>query len=291
MRRHFVRTVAGLVAVVGLAGCGHPAPQALDDPGEPSASSAGNLDAVLQAAIDQVQHEHGIRGGIMVRDETSGKQTAIDADFPVRAASTSKVAVAMARFRLAATSGVELTEEDYQLIHDSLAYSDNAATQAIFEQLGVTPHDQYQALLEVYRLLGMDGIEESTGWGQTLVTARDEINLLEAIRTPPDWLGVHAAQVIHDDTRITAEDYDASQNFGVGSLIHHGALDIDDVFVKNGWLPERNGRWSVVSTGALTGPQCDLTVSITTFGAENAAEGMDASTTIAEPLAQYCQSR
>lgn len=75
--------------------------------------------------------------------------------------------------------------------------------------------------------------------GETLLTAEDEIKLVEAFRTPPDWLGPVPAEIIHDDTRITAEDYDESHDFGLGTLIHHSDLDIEHLFVKMVGWPRR----------------------------------------------------
>lgn len=184
-RRQYGLAVVEVAAAIVLSRRGHPASQAFDDPRQPflvptgttSPSAAADPDGeagpgpsqsqvqALQPVINQVQREDGTRSGVVVHDENTGKQSTIDAGFPVRSASSSNVGVAMARLRLATTRGMIPTDEDYQLIHDSLAYSDNVATQAIFQQLGNTHDKQCQALLQVYWLLGMDGIEESAGWG------------------------------------------------------------------------------------------------------------------------------
>lgn len=286
--RHAVGA-AGMAVL--LAGC--TAPEAGDRDAEQDSVIAGadsvDLEDELRSAVTQLQEDTGIRGGVVVTDETTGAAIGLDEDFPVRAASTSKVAVVMAWFRTVTEQGREAAEQDEQLISEALANSDNTATNALYTQLGATPEEQYRALLDVYELVGVEPDEQSQGWGESLVTAEDGMKLIRAVRNPPEWLGEDNARTMREAMGASQDGYDASQSFGVGVLARDEAVD-NEVYLKNGWLAEEEGEWSVSSIGMVTGSSCDLSISITTFGAATSEEGMAATSAIAEPISQWCEA-
>ena len=123
------------------------------------------------------------------------------------------------------------------------------ATNTLYVQLGDTAEEQYRALLDVYELLGTEPDEGSSGWGKSLVTADEGARLIEAVRTPPNWLGEENAALIRESMTATADDVYASQDFGVGILARE--TGIDELFLKNGWLAEQADEWSVSSIGAV----------------------------------------
>lgn len=249
-----------------------------------------DLEDELRGTLDEVQDGTGIRGGIVVRDESTGQEVVVDADFPVRAASTAKVVVVMARFRVASSGGPAVTATDRELMHRALAESDNEATDVLYTALGATAEQRAASLEEVYGLLGVAPGNPGAGWGEALVTARDGTAPIAALREPPAWLGSDNAQSIREDMSVTAQTLDPSQAFGVGAMAPTGTTDPAEVYLKNGWLAELDGRWSVSSIGAVTTTACDLTVSIATFGAPSYQEGMAAATAIAEPLVAECEA-
>ena len=122
------------------------------------------------------------------------------------------------------------------------------------------------------------------------MTARDGVALIAALREPPAGLGPDNAQSMRADMSVTAQALHPSQAFGVGAVAPTDATEGAEVYLKNGWLAELDGQWSVSSIGAVTTTACDLTVSIATFGAPSYQEGMAAATAIAEPLVAECEA-
>lgn len=98
MGRH--RTALGTAGLpVLLTGCATPdavEAERATSAGLAGAASSSDREERLREAVSELQEETGIGGGVVVTDGSTGETVAVDADFPVRAASTSKVAVVMA---------------------------------------------------------------------------------------------------------------------------------------------------------------------------------------------------
>ncbi|MDO5618938.1 serine hydrolase [Kocuria sp.] len=236
-----------------------------------------NLEEALQTAVQGAQGDLDTDIGVVVLNRSTGEQLQINQDSRVQAASLSKVSVALSFMRHLKETDEELTPVDSGLLEDSLANSGNESTAALFERLGEDDQMATDYLTETYRMLGATETTLQLGWGTESTTAADLSAVLDALTDTPDWVRAQDMDVIREYLD-PAQGYDSyTQDFGVGVLARADRvppeLDVQEVAVKNGWLPGDDDRWNVGTMGQATinGEVHDIV--ITTYGAPNAECG------------------
>ena len=239
----------------------------------------------LEELVDRAERDHGVAAGISVLDRAGATRAEANATATVRTASISKVPIAMAYLGDLRRAGEEVSPDDHALLRASLADSDNAATEQLYTGLGVDEQEQIRELAETYRSLGMDSTRPEEGWGVTPTDAQDEIRIVHALHDPPGWLDPADAGLIRDYLTPVPGTPHQSQAFGVGALITpDGAFAgpaPEELYVKNGWLAEDDGSWSVSSVGHALVAGHGVDLAITTFGFPTAEEGFELTSALA----------
>lgn len=88
----------------------------------------------------------------------------INQDSEVRAASLSKVAVALSHLRHLKETDAPLTPHNRGLLEDSLVHSGNESTALLFDSLGEDDDAAATELTRTYRMLGATRTAADGGW-------------------------------------------------------------------------------------------------------------------------------
>lgn len=238
-----------------------------------------NLEEALNSAVEGARADLDTEIGVVVSNHSTGETVQINQDSPIRAASLSKVPVALTFMRHLLESESELTPDDRALLEDSLVNSGNESTATLFGSLGENDDAAAAELTRTYRMLGATGPTPDGGWGTEITSAADQSKVIFALSSTPDWVRQEDMDVIRELMSPGLGYPSYTQQFGVGVLaVAESApesTDITDVTVKNGWLPDDDGRWNVSTVGQATVNGEPHDIAITTFGAPNPECGYD----------------
>lgn len=243
--------------------------------GQPDEDLATALDNAVQGADADLDMDVGM----VVLNRETGDEVTVNAGAETSAASLSKVVVAMSLLRLLDEQDEEITVDNEYLLEDALANSGNDATALIFDQLGAEHEDSTAYFAETYELLGITNTVPELGWGAEITSAEDQSRVIEALTTTPDWLTDEDVELIRGFMDPTQGYPSYTQGFGVGLLADESSwpegVSVDEVVVKNGWLADDDGTWSVNTIGQATinGEVVDMVV--TTHGAPNSECGFE----------------
>jgi beta-lactamase class A len=160
-----------------------------------------------------------------------------------------------------------LTTKQRNLAWNMITESDNDAATALWNDVGGVPG--MQAFLNKAK---MRHTELSYAWGLTLITAQDELTLLNLLTTPGKVLSAKSREYVlwlmaHV---IAAERWGVPAGAPAGVTVH----------VKNGWLPypdtDPNAEdWHINSIGAFTGHKLGYEIVVLTSGKQSEAYGID----------------
>jgi beta-lactamase family protein len=180
------------------------------------------------------------------------------------AASTVKVTILAALLRKAHDQHRALTSRERDLAWDMITESDNDAATALWNDVGMAGLQRFLNLAGMRQtVLGQDGY-----WGLTLITAHDEMILLEHLLTPNKVL-TKAAR--HYEFRLMSHVI-ASQRWGVTA----GAPSAFTAHVKNGWLPTPPANyWWINSLGCFTHLALNYCVVVLTWHNPDMTYGVD----------------
>ncbi|MFI1013189.1 serine hydrolase [Streptomyces sp. NPDC020965] len=189
---------------------------------------------------------------ILLNDRITKTSCVLRPDQQFDSASVVKVTVLAALLQEAQIQKRGFTKREFTLATDMITKSDNAATTALWKQLGVTKVKRFLTAA------GMTKTVPGTGgyWGLTQINARDQQKLLGLLTAK--------STVITDPNRAYAlklmNKVVAAQRWGTPA----GAPATATVQVKNGWLPRATKGWRVHSVGAFTGGPHDYTITVLT---------------------------
>ncbi|SEO80180.1 serine hydrolase [Actinacidiphila rubida] len=189
---------------------------------------------------------------IALYDRTTGTQCTLDSGRHFDSASTVKVTVLGALLRQAKEADRSLTAREVTLTTAMITKSDNDATTALWNQLGVGRIQHFLTLAGMtHTTPGANGY-----WGLTQITAGDELKLMALLTSDNTVLGSDSrAYALNLMNRVVS-----SQRWGVPAGTPAGVT----VHVKNGWLPRSTHAWRVHSVGAFTGGGRDYAIVVLT---------------------------
>ncbi|MFE6483245.1 serine hydrolase [Streptomyces sp. NPDC057757] len=165
-----------------------------------------------------------------------------------------------------------LTQREADLSKAMITKSDNAATTALWRQLGMTKIKGFLTAAGMTQTKpGADGY-----WGLTRITVRDEQRLL-ALTTAKN-------SVLSDNSRAyilkLMGQVISSQRWGTPAGAPSGVA----VHVKNGWLSRATLGWRVHSVGTFKGGGHDYTITVLTHGNSNMQYGVNTIQAVAKVI-------
>ncbi|WP_031076117.1 serine hydrolase [Streptomyces sp. NRRL S-118] len=156
-----------------------------------------------------------------------------------------------------------LTQREIDLSTAAITKSDNAATSALWKQLGVA---KISAFLQT---AGMTQTVPGSGgyWGLTQVTARDQRKLLGLLTNQNGVLSDSARSFVQSLMRRVI----SSQRWGTPAGTPTGVT----VHVKNGWLSRATHGWRVHSIGAFTSDKANYSITVLTHDNATMTDGVN----------------
>ncbi|MGW6457766.1 serine hydrolase [Streptomyces sp. NPDC055078] len=210
---------------------------------------------------------------VYLHDQVSGTSCELGADRRFDSASVVKVTVLGALLREAAERGRALTGREARLVRDMITRSDNAATDALWRQLGRAGIEDFLAAAGMADTVPGEGGR----WGLTQITARDEQRLLALLTT--------ANSVLTDASRAYVlklmREVVPAQRWGTTAGASATAQ------VKNGWLPRAAHGWRVHSIGAFTGGGRNHTITVLTQDNATMGSGVDTVEAVSRAVHPY----
>jgi hypothetical protein len=228
-----------------------------------AARMAGDITARLRYRTGEI--------GLNLTDSQTGVTCWYHSTEHFYAASVIKVTILSALMHKAQLQDRKLTETELKQAWLMITQSDNAAANYLWFDVG---HYYLQRFLDLAK---MRQTELDWGaWGLTLITAHDEMLLLDLITGANPVLDqasrIYIRYLMH---HVTAE-----QRWGVpagapGDLIWH---------VKNGWLPYPGSAWEINSIGTFTSTHRAYLIAMLTYGNPSMAYGIDTIQNAAEVI-------
>ncbi len=203
--------------------------------------------------------------GLAVADARDGLTCDLRSTWHFDAASVIKVTIISALL-LKEGGPSKLTSEQRELAWEMITQSDDDAATALWNDVGGVPGMQV-----FLNKAGMTHTELSYSWGLTLLTAQDELRLLDVL--------VYPGKVLSTASRLYVlylmKNVTPSQRWGVPD----GAPKDVTVHVKNGWLPYPDTNmnaddWHINSIGAFNGHDINYEIVILTDGAQSEGYGI-----------------
>ncbi|MGW6399213.1 serine hydrolase [Streptomyces sp. NPDC055134] len=216
----------------------------------------------LERDIAASLHGHGKDSALALYDRTTDTSCAFRADTAFDSASVVKVTILGALLRQVTDENRHLTSREVDLTTAMITKSDNAATNALWHQVG---HDGIQHFLN---LAGMrDTVPGPKGtWGRTQITAGDQVKLLRLLTSDNHVLGERSrAYALRLMNRVVPD-----QRWGTPA----GAPGTATVHVKNGWLSRSTNGWRVHSVGVFTGGGHDYGMAVLSHGNRTMENGV-----------------
>jgi beta-lactamase class A len=208
----------------------------------PATASAAGIDtrAALRAALDRYADTRVGTIGLTLRDNRDGGYFAWR-PLTLQSLSTIKVLVLVATLKRAQDRHLSLTTTQKSLASRMIRNSDNAATDTLLAQIGVSTCQRVADQLGMSSTVVHGG---STGWwGYSTTTTRDLVQLMNQL-----VLGTYLTVGRRDYVRGLMGTVSTSQQWGLGDPLP----DTVHVEQKNGWGPMATG-YRVNSFGFVSG--------------------------------------
>jgi beta-lactamase class A len=207
----------------------------------PTASAAGiDTRAALAAALDRYVATRVVGIGLVLRDNRDGGRF-IWRPRTLQSYSTIKVLILVATLKRAQDRHLSLTTSQKSLASRMIRNSDNAATDTLLAQIGVSTCQRVADQLGMSSTVVRGG---STGWwGYSTTTTRDLVQLMNQL-----VLGTYLTVGRRDYVRGLMGSVSTSQQWGLGDPLP----DTVHVEQKNGWGPMATG-YRVNSFGFVSG--------------------------------------
>jgi len=208
----------------------------------PSTASAAGIDtrAALRAALDRYADTRVGTIGLTLRHHRDGGYFAWQ-PLTLQSLSTIKVLILVATLKRAQDRHLSLTTSQKSLASRMIRNSDNAATDTLLAQIGVSTCQRVADQLGMSSTVVRGG---STGWwGYSTTTTRDLVQLMNQL-----VLGTYLTVGRRDYVRGLMGSVSTSQQWGLGDPLP----DTVHVEQKNGWGPMATG-YRVNSFGFVSG--------------------------------------
>lgn len=133
-----------------------------------------------------------------------------------------------------------LTATQKSLATAMITQSSNSAAQTLWEEVGIS-HVQ-----DFLNKAGMSETQINNAWGLTLITAHDELRLMQVLTDSTVLNSASRGYVLTLMSEVIA-----SERWGISA----GAPSVEKLHIKNGWLPYPGAAdWNINSVGTFTGP-------------------------------------
>lgn len=204
--------------------------------------------------------------GLAVADSRDGLTCKLRWAWHFDAASVIKVTIISALL-LKKGGPSKLTSKQRHLARLMITQSDDDAATTLWNDVGGVPGMQV-----FLTKAGLTHTELSYSWGLTLLTAQDELKLLDLLVNPGKVLSSASREYVLWLMRHVV----SAQRWGVPD----GAPKDVTVHVKNGWLPYPDTKydtddWHINSIGAFTGHKISYEIVILTDGEQSEGYGID----------------
>ncbi len=248
------------------------APAAAATPQVACTSQKAGLAAKLTADITAALKGRSSTTAVLLNDRVSKTSCVLRPDQQFDSASVVKVTVLAALLQEAQIQKRGFTQREFTLASDMITKSDNAATSALWKQLGITKIKRFLTAAGMTKTVpGADGY-----WGLTQINARDQQKLLATLTVKNT--------VLVDGNRAYAlklmSQVVASQRWGTPA----GAPATATVQLKNGWLSRATHGWRVHSIGAFSGNGHDYTITVLTHDNSTMQYGVDTIQAVARAI-------
>jgi beta-lactamase class A len=227
-------------------------------------SAGGKHDKIAKRIAEGVDAKIAGRGtpiGLNVTDSETGITCWYHPDEHFYAASVMKVAILGSLLLKVQQEHRWLTETELHTAWLMITQSDNDAADDIWFEVGM-PFVQHFLDLAKMKQTVLD-----KHWGLSLITAHDELLLLQLI--------TGANNVLDQRSRIYARylmgHVTDSQRWGVPA----GAPSDVTVHVKNGWLPYPEDQWEINSIGTFTSTHRSYQIVMLTYDSPSMEYGID----------------
>jgi beta-lactamase class A len=208
--------------------------------------------------------------GLAVDDRITGITCKLRPHWQFDSASVVKVTILSALLRKLQQEHRSLTAAQRKLATEMITVSDNDAASTLWAETGYPSLQHFLDLAGMNEtVLGPDGY-----WGLTLITAHDELTLLQLLTST--------------NTVLTT----ASRNYALGLMarvvsyerwgVPAGAPTDVTVHVKNGWLPLATHGWRINSIGSFSGSGKNYMIVMLTDDNPTMEYGVDTVQAVAE---------
>jgi beta-lactamase class A len=231
-----------------------------------SATRPGLAERMSKAITAALRHRTSSVVGLAATDPRDDLTCKLRWSWHFDAASVIKVTIISALL-LKVGGPAHLTTKQRDLAWSMITESDNDAATALWNDVGGVPG--MQVFLNKAK---MRHTELNYAWGLTLITAQDELALLNLLITPGKVLSAKSREYV---LWLMAHVI-AAERWGVPA----GAPADVTVHVKNGWLPYPDADpnaddWHINSIGAFTGHNIGYEIVVLTSGKQSEAYGID----------------
>ncbi|GAA2310160.1 class A beta-lactamase-related serine hydrolase [Streptomyces caniferus] len=226
-------------------------------------SGKPGLAPALSQDIADALHDRKGSSALAIYDRQTRTRCEFKAGSHFDSASVVKVTVLGALLRQTQEAHRKLTPHEAKRATAMITKSDNAATSALWHQIGAG------GIKHFLSLAGMRHTVPGAGkaWGLTQVTAGDQLKLMQLLTTDNAVLTAHSRGYALD----LMQRVEADQRWGVPA----GAPAAASVHVKNGWLPRDTGGWRVNSVGTFTCSGHDYGMAVLSTGNRTMDYGID----------------
>ena len=210
--------------------------------------------------------------GLAVDDRVTGLTCRYHPRWHFDSASVVKVTILSALLRKLQQEHRSLTAEQRALATEMITVSDNDAASTLWAETGYPSLQHFLDLAGMTEtVLGPDGY-----WGLTLITAHDELALLQLLTSTNSVLTTASRDyVLGLMARVVSYE-----RWGVPA----GAPTDVTVHVKNGWLPLPTHGWRINSIGSFSGAGKDYMIVVLTDDNPTMAYGVDTVQDVAEVI-------
>nr|WP_245006669.1 serine hydrolase [Actinoplanes ianthinogenes] len=199
---------------------------------------------------------------VAVLDKKTGDLYAFRGDQQFRTASVVKVQVLACLLLTAQDAGRKLTADEDAKAKLMIRNSDNAATTALFTELG-----KQSAIQACDKRLGLRHTVVNSAWGLTQTTVTDQVKLLSQLVAADSPIKARGRAYAH----TLMSTVNPAQRWGVPAAARAG----EEFTVKNGWLPRMSTSdlWIVNSVGRITGDDVDVSIAVLSHGHQSQEAG------------------
>jgi beta-lactamase class A len=210
--------------------------------------------------------------GLAVDDRVNGITCKLHPHWRFDSASVVKVTILSALLRKLQQEHRGLTAAQRKLATAMITLSDNNAASTLWAQTGYPSLQHFLNLAGMNEtVLGADGY-----WGLTLITAHDELTLLQLLTSANTVLTTASRDyVLGLMARVVSYE-----RWGVPA----GAPTDVTVHVKNGWLPLATLGWRINSIGSFSGAGRNYMIVVLTDNNPTMAYGVDTVQDVAEVI-------